>query len=244
MKDAFSSPAFQPLYQQIKSLITQSLMSGEWGPGEPIPSEIELAGRFSVSQGTVRKAINELADQNLLIRHQGKGTFVASHAEERRKYYFTRITPDSGDDVHPTPELLECRRSKADGVTARVLDLPAGASIFLVRRRFRIVGELVEFEEVRIPAALFRGLSTATIEQHKCKLYSMYESQFGVRIIEVRERIKAVAASDEEGQLLDVEPGAPLLRVDRIAFTFGEKPVETRASLFHTDHHHYQNRIT
>lgn len=244
MKEALSSPAFQPLYQQIKSLITQSLMAGEWGPGEPIPSEIELASRFNVSQGTVRKAINELADQNLLIRHQGKGTFVASHAEERRKYYFTRITPDSGEDVHPTPELLECRRAKADGVTSRLLDLPPASSIFIVRRRFRIAGELVEFEEVRVPTALFRGLSTAVIEQHECKLYSMYESQFGVRIIEVRERIKAVAADEEEGRLLEVAPGAALLRVDRVAFTFGEKPVETRASLFHTANHHYQNRIT
>jgi GntR family transcriptional regulator len=244
MKDAASSPAFQPLYQQIKSLITQSLMAGEWGPGESIPSEIELANRFNVSQGTVRKAINELADQNLLIRQQGKGTFVASHAEERRKYYFTRITPDSGEDVYPTPELLECRRAKADILTARLLDLAAGASIFIVRRRFRIAGELVEFEEVRVPAALFRGLSHALIQHHECKLYSMYESQFGVRIIEVRERIKAVAASVEEGQLLEVAAGAPLLRVDRVAFTFDQKPVETRAILYNTANHHYQNRIT
>lgn len=244
MKDALSSPAFQPLYRQIKSLITQSLMAGEWGPGEPIPSEIELAGRFSVSQGTVRKAINELADQNLLIRHQGKGTFVASHAEERRKYYFTRITPDSGEDVHPTPELLECRRGKADAVTARLLDLAPGASIFVVRRRFRIADQLVEFEEVRVPASLFRGLSSGIIERHECKLYSMYESQFGVRIIEVRERIKAVLPVDEESWLLQVLPTTPLLRVDRVAFTFGDKPVEIRASLFNTTHHHYQNRIT
>jgi GntR family transcriptional regulator len=244
MKEAFSSPAFQPLYRQIKSLITQSLMAGEWGPGEPIPSEIELASRFNVSQGTVRKAINELADQNLLIRHQGKGTFVSSHAEGRRKYYFTRITPDSGEDVHPTPELLECRRAKADAVTARLLDLATAAGVFIVRRRFRIAGELVEFEEVRMPGTLFRGLSSAIIEQHECKLYSMYESQFGVRIIEVRERIKAVAAGEEESRLLEVAPGTPLLRVDRVAFTFGDKPVEIRASLFYTAHHHYQNRIT
>jgi GntR family transcriptional regulator len=244
MKDASASPAFQPLYRQIKSLITQSLMSGEWGPGEPIPSELELAGRFNVSQGTVRKAINELADQNLLIRHQGKGTFVASHAEERRKYYFTRIAPDSGEDVHPAPELLECRRAKADAVTSRLLNLSPGSGIFVVRRRFRIGGRLVELEEVRVPASLFRGLSDGTIQRHECKLYSMYESEFGVRIIEVRERIKAIAAGEEEGRLLEVPAGTPLLRVDRLAFTYGDKPVEIRASLFHTDDYHYKNKIT
>jgi len=244
MKEAVASPAFQPLYRQIKSLITQSLMSGEWGPGAPIPSEIDLATRFSVSQGTVRKAINELADENLLIRHQGKGTFVASHTESRRKYYFTRITPDSGEVTYPVPELLECRRAKADGNLSRVLELEPGASIFVVRRRFRIGTELVELEEVRIPAVLFRGLTALVIEQHHCKLYSMYESEFDVRIIQVHERIKAVMASEEESRLLDLPAGAPLLRVDRVAYTFGDKPVEVRQSLFHTEHFHYQNKIT
>ena len=78
-----ASPSFRPLYQQIKALITQSLQSGEWKPGELMPSEVELAGRFKVSQGTVRKAIDELAAEHLVVRRQGKGTFVATHAEER-----------------------------------------------------------------------------------------------------------------------------------------------------------------
>jgi GntR family transcriptional regulator len=244
MKEPVASPAFQPLYRQIKTLITQSLMSGEWGPGASIPSEIDLASRFSVSQGTVRKAINELADENLLIRHQGKGTFVASHTESRRKYYFTRIAPDSGEQAYPVPELIECRRAKADTTIAHLLDLEPGAAIFIVRRRFRIGDELVELEGVRIPAALFKGLSALVIEQHQCKLYSMYESAFDVRIIQVRERIKAVGASDEESRLLEVAQGAPLLRVDRVAYTFGDKPVEVRESLFHTERFHYQNKIT
>src|SRR3569623_1784786 len=69
-----TSPTFSPLYQQIKALITQSLQSGEWKPGELIPSEVELANRFKVSQGTVRKAIDELSAENLVVRRQGKGT--------------------------------------------------------------------------------------------------------------------------------------------------------------------------
>jgi len=72
------TPAFSPLYQQIKALILQSLQQGEWKPGEAIPSEMDLAARFRVSQGTVRKAIDELAAENLVVRRQGKGTFVAT----------------------------------------------------------------------------------------------------------------------------------------------------------------------
>ena len=91
------TPAFSPLYQQIKTLILQSLQAGEWKPGEAIPSETELAARFRVSQGTVRKAIDELAAENLLIRRQGKGTFVATHVEQQVQYRFLKLVPDSGE---------------------------------------------------------------------------------------------------------------------------------------------------
>ena len=103
MKPATEAPAFQPLYRQIKTLITRSLVSGEWRPGAPIPSEVELAGRYSVSQGTVRKAVGELAEERLLVRQQGKGTFVASYAGERSQFPFLRITPD-GDPAPGNPD--------------------------------------------------------------------------------------------------------------------------------------------
>ena len=73
-----NAPNYRPLYDQIKVLLTQSLIGGEWRPGEMIPSEIDLAGRYKVSQGTVRKAIDSLASENILIRRQGKGTFVTA----------------------------------------------------------------------------------------------------------------------------------------------------------------------
>ena len=92
-----ATPAFSPLYQQIKGLILQSLQTGEWKPGEAIPSEMELSARFRVSQGTVRKAIDELAAENLVVRRQGKGTFVATHSEQHVQYRFLRLMPDSGD---------------------------------------------------------------------------------------------------------------------------------------------------
>src|SRR3978361_1414726 len=105
-----SSPTFSPLYQQIKALLTQSLQSGEWKPGELIPSEGELAGRFKVSQGTVRKAIDELAAENLVMRRQGKGTFVSTHAERHVRYRFLRLVPDSGNEGPAQRDILDCRR--------------------------------------------------------------------------------------------------------------------------------------
>src|SRR6476620_364332 len=124
MSSEGATPAFSPLYQQIKGLILQSLEAGEWKPGEAIPSEMELAARFRVSQGTVRKAIDELAAGNLVVRRQGKGTFVATHAEQQVQYRFLKLVPDSGDQTSEGPaerRILECRRVRASADVARLL---------------------------------------------------------------------------------------------------------------------------
>ena len=108
-----AAPAFSPLYRQIKQRLVQSLQAGEWLPGRSIPSENELAARYRVSQGTVRKAIDELATDNLLVRRQGKGTFVATHAEQATQYRFLRLMPDQGGDSGLQRQLLDCRRMRA-----------------------------------------------------------------------------------------------------------------------------------
>ncbi|MDB5874737.1 MAG: GntR family transcriptional regulator, partial [Ramlibacter sp.] len=121
-----ATPAFSPLYQQIKVLILQSLQAGEWKPGEAIPSEIDLAARFRVSQGTVRKAIDELAAENLVVRRQGKGTFVATHSEQHVQYRFLKLVPDSGDRDTEGPaqrDILDCRRVRSTADIARALGL-------------------------------------------------------------------------------------------------------------------------
>jgi GntR family transcriptional regulator len=243
MKSAADSPAFQPLYRQIKSLITQSLVSGEWGPGDPIPSEIELASRYSVSQGTVRKAVTELAGENLLIRYQGKGTFVASHADERGKFPFLRMTPDRGELKDLTGELLDFRKLRADASSVRLLRLPAGASVYLIRRVLLLAGTKICFEEVRLPADRYKGLSAAIVEEHECMLYSMYETGFGIRILHADEQLKAVTAPKEAAAALDLPAGTPLLQIERVAYTYEEDPAELRRSWNDTREHHYRNGI-
>jgi GntR family transcriptional regulator len=131
------TPAFSPLYQQIKGLILQNLQSGEWKPGESIPSEMELAARYRVSQGTVRKAIDELAGDNLLVRRQGKGTFVATHAEHHVQYRFLKLVPNHGDLDTEGPaqrEIVDCKRLRASADIARTLALRTGDTVLQVRR--------------------------------------------------------------------------------------------------------------
>ena len=238
-----NTPAFQPLYRQIKTLITQSLVSGEWRPGDLIPSEIDLASRFSVSQGTVRKAIGELADQNLLVRQQGKGTFVASHSEERSQFPYLRITPDRGALGDVAATLLDCRKVKLDAASGKKLGLAAGSGAFLITRTMSISAARAIYEEIRLPATRFKGLSAETVERHHCMLYSMYETEFDVRILHVEEQIKALAADRAAAGRLGVAEGAPLLVIERVAYTYADKAVELRRSYCSTREHHYRNRI-
>jgi GntR family transcriptional regulator len=243
MKPAASAPAFQPLYRQIKTLITQSLVTGEWRPGDLIPSETELANRFSVSQGTVRKAIGELAGENLLVRQQGRGTFVASHAEERNQFPYLSIRPDRGALDSLTANLLDCRKSKLDSAFARKLGVPTGSSAFLLTRTLTIAGKTAIYEEIRLPAATFKDLTVETIDRYHCMLYSMYETEFELRILHVEEQIKAVTAAGAVAEHLGIDDGAPVLTIERVAYTYAEKPVELRHSFCNTREHHYRNRI-
>jgi GntR family transcriptional regulator len=239
-----ASPTFSPLYQQIKALITQSLQSGEWKPGELIPSEVELASRFKVSQGTVRKAIDELSAENLVVRRQGKGTFVATHHEDRAHYRFLRLLPDEGDAQQPENRVVEVKRMRAPAEVARLLDMKSGDSVIFIRRVQSFNGVPTILDELWLPGALFRGLTTERLVEYKGPMYGLFETEFGTRMIRATERVRAVLAEPQVGELLGVQPGTPLLSVERVSFTYGDKPVEVRRGLYRTDAHHYHNELS
>jgi len=239
-----TAPSFQPLYVQIKKLLEQSLETHEWSPGQAIPSETDLAKRFGVSQGTVRKAIDALAGDNLVVRRQGKGTFVTTHTEERASNFrFLRLRANDGDDEYPASRLLDVRRGKATAEIARLLDLKAGDPVIVLRRVLDYGGVPTVLDEITLPAALFRGLTKARYDAHHGSMYGFFETQFGVRMLHAQERLRAVSADEAVAKVLDVAPGAPLLAVDRVTYTYGDKPVEVRRGLCATRQHHYVNEL-
>jgi len=242
-----SGPAFSPLYQQIKALMTRDLQAGVWRPGEAIPSETELAARFKVSQGTVRKAIDELATDNLLVRRQGKGTFVATHAEQTIQFRFLRLQPDDGVTGvagGTQRRFIDCRRLRAPADVARSLGLRSGDAAIQVKRVLSLRGAPVVLDEMWLPAALFKGLSAERLSGYQGPMYQLFESEFGVRMIRAEEKIRAVPADAQAAALLGVAPGTPLLSVERLALTYGDKPVELRRGLYNTSSHHYRNELS
>jgi GntR family transcriptional regulator len=238
-----ASPTFSPLYRQIKDLLLEGLRGGEWRPGEAIPSELELAARYRVSQGTVRKAIDELAAENLLVRRQGKGTFVATHGEPQVRFRFLRLTPDSGEAVAAQRELLDFRRARASAELARLLELKPGEQVIMLKRRIAFDGSPVLLEEVWLPGNRFKGVTAAAITEHQGALYNLFETEYGTRMVRAEERLKAVSADAGAAALLGVEPGHALLQVERLSFTYGDTPVEWRKGVYNTDRHYYRSEL-
>lgn len=237
------SPTFSPLYRQIKSLIIQGLEAGEWRPGESIPSEVDLAARYNVSQGTVRKAIDEMASENLLVRKQGKGTFVASHQDPRSFFRFLRLVPTSGDISAPQSVPLDCWRARAGQEASRVLGLELGALIIIVRRVLKFAGKPVVLDELYLPGDLFQGLTFEVLQSYGGSIYSLFESRYGVRMIRAEERLRAVAADRQTAETLGVAEGSPLLSVERVTYTYGDRAVEWRRGLYSTAEHYYLNEL-
>src|SRR5688572_20777348 len=164
MKKSAATPSFRPLYEQIKVLLTNSLVAGEWKPGEAIPSEMELAERYHVSQGTVRKAIDSLAAENILTRRQGKGTYVASHNEPAYQYRFLRLRPDRGERVHPVNLFFGLENGKANDEVARALALPPGTATVSFKRLMSFAGRALILDEIVFATTQFPGFTLAELE--------------------------------------------------------------------------------
>jgi len=235
--------SFSPLYEQIKAMILASLQASEWLPGDAIPSEMELAARYAVSQGTVRKAIDELAAQNLLIRRQGKGTFVATHQEEDFQYRFLRLEPDSGEKLHLKNQFLACENIPSDPYIARLLKIKPGVSIIRIDRIQSSAGRPIAFEEIWLPEARFKGLNLEMLNAWPGPMYAFYESEYATHMVRAEEKIKAVLAGSDLAKYLQISEGAALLSVERVAFTYGNKPVEIRHARYDTNGQHYDNKL-
>jgi GntR family transcriptional regulator len=231
------------LYMQIKDLITARLGKGEWLPGSIIPSEMNLAQELGVSQGTVRKAITELVENNVLTRKQGRGTFVSYHDPDRALFYFFHVTDNQGHKVLPDSRVLRCRRKSASRMEASKLQLAAGANIIRIERVRDFSAKPTMVETITLPARPFGDLGREGNCDLPNTLYELYEKQYGITIHSADERLRAVAASRHDAKILKLEVGTPLLEIERVALTLDKTPVELRISRCNTKNHHYQNTI-
>lgn len=228
---------------QIRDLLIARVGTGEWAPGSIIPSEINLARELGVSQGTVRKAITELVENNVLNRRQGRGTFVSNHDVHRALFHFFHITDNKGHKVLPESAVLRYRNAQASKKEASKLMLPIDTEVIRIERirKFNAVPTMVE--TITLPASPFEGLGNPESHDLPNTLYELYEKRYGITIHSADEQLRAIAASKHDAKVLDLEPGSPLLEIERVALTLDKTPVELRISRCSTRNHHYHNTI-
>ena len=233
----------QPLYEEVKKNISTSLIGGEWGPGQAIPSEIELSNTYNVSQGTVRKAIDELSAESILIRRQGKGTYVATHNEENIQFRFLKLTSNIGLKEKLDNQLVSFVKEKATNKLAKILNVNTASTIISLKRVLTFNEKPLILDVIKIPAQSFRGLTAEMVVEKKGSMYRMYETDFGVRMLRADEQIRAVNANPESASLLNIKKNTPLLSVERISYTYENRPLEWRLGLYTTNNHYYRSEL-
>jgi GntR family transcriptional regulator len=236
-------PLAVPLYREVKRLLMNALAGGEWKPGDAIPPERRLAERHGVSIGTVRRAIDELVAENMLIRQQGRGTFVASHNRDRLLFYFFHVVPQDGAKEYPVVRLLAFAKAKADKLAGDTLQIAIGDPIFRIRNLLSLSGEPVIVDDIAVSAARFPGLTERTFRDRPSTVYNLYQDAFGISVVRTAERLRAVSVGHEIAALLRVAPGAPLLEIRRVALSYSDVPVELRISQVNTAHHEYWSEL-
>ncbi len=232
-----------PLYAQVEKRLIERINSGEWKPGEIIPGEKQLALDHNVSQGTVRKAITALVGRNLLVRQQGKGTFVSTHDRHRDLFHFFHIIGDGDDKTLPITHTLSCRRRTANRRECKLLGIQEAAGLTRIERLRHLNGRPVLVEIILLPERMFPGLSTRRASELPDTLYELYEREYGITIHRADERLKATDAGARVSSLLDLKQDQPVLMVERVATSLDGTPVELRTSYCNTSHHHYGNTV-
>ncbi|MBX3605680.1 MAG: GntR family transcriptional regulator [Piscinibacter sp.] len=237
--------AGMPLYRVVKRALLRAIEGGELPPGEALPAEPALAGAFGVAIGTLRHAVDELVAEHILVRRQGRGTFVATHDADRFLFQFFHVERSDGLREVPLVELLSFARERLDDeAAATALALKAGEPVFRFENRLHLQGRPVVHDQITLPALLFKGLTEKRLRERPGTIYRLWQTDFGITVVRALERARAVAAERHVARVLGMAPGAPVMQVRRSALTFGDKPVEYRVSTIHTAVHEYVQTLS
>lgn len=235
---AHSSIGSRPLYAQVREQLVARISSGTWRPGQLIPNEFELAREMGVSQGTARKALDSLAADGLLVRRQGRGTFVVEHTPSDMLFRFFNLFDQDGRPIGPDSMSTLIVRAKATAGERKKLDLATSAEVIRISRVRTRDGTPFIVETLSLPAARFARLEK--LESIPNTLYDYFQKHFGITVARGDERVSAVPAGRREAKALGVGAGAPLLKLDRLMYDLDGNVIEWRVSLCHLDTAYYR----
>jgi GntR family transcriptional regulator len=227
----------QTKYQKVDNIIRQRLIDNTWKPGEMLPSEIQLAAELHVSQGTVRKALNDMVAEHLLFRQQGVGTFISEHTERRALFLYFSIVGNDGARILPESNILMCEEKLPSPLEKSKLKLDEGEMVvrFQRIRYFNNISTIVE--TICLPLEHFPGFGSEMEPPNN--LFRFYQSSYGITVAKAEEYLKATIATAEEAAILNIDEGTPMLEIDRIAKMLDGRPVEWRISHCDTSNYRY-----
>ena len=218
--------ANRPLYLQVRDALAERIASGGLRPGAVIPSEGDLAREIGVSSGTVRKALQLMETDRLVVRHQGRGTFVSDPSSDELAARFSRLYSSDGQRVIGQVKSVEITREAASDAERARLRLPAGADVFRVRRVQYHKGAAFLVEDAALPAELFPNLK----EQHRiADQITVMAREYGILLGNAEERVSSAVPPHAVAQILHAASDTPVVVLDRLVFAFdNQRPVEWR----------------
>ena len=228
---------FRPLYKQVYDVLVGRLVENYWKPSEPLPSEHLLADELGVSQGTVRKALNQMVAENLLLRRQGKGTYVAEHSHESTLFRFFRFKQSGGESLIPETQLISVESRSANEREKQILDLDDSDSVAQMTRVRSLQGKPTIVENVIQPLNVFPGIDQEPDIPNS--LYKLYQENYGISIVEANEELKVITVDKEQAKHLLMREGDPALLVERSSISIGGRVVEWSQAICSTEHFVY-----
>ena len=241
MSESSHGPGFHPLYQQVKELMIQRVLAGDWKPGELLPSEMKLAVEYHVSQGTARKALEEMVADHLVVRHQGKGTFVTARASGSPVHFFSIVNRDGQRVVPGPPNAFDWSECAPNERERRDLNLKPVDRVYRIFRVRPVDGVPALIERISVQCSRFPGLPEMMRSADRMNTYVIMEREFGILVVRAREWVEAIPASEVDVAELGVSRGSPILAMTRVSLALDGTPVETRRVRFSSEKFRYFN---
>jgi len=230
------------LYQKVKKQLISDIQSGMVAPGAALASESELAQRFGVSIGTIRRAVDDLVANHILLRQQGRGTFVHKPDRDQFLYRFFKIEArDAAEGAREFPQvqMRAFAKGRASVRQARMLGILPGAAVFCIDNVLSLQGRRAIHDRIVLDAQLFSGLNAKQFSARGGTIYELYQSDFGVTVLDTHERVRACALDAQSACALELPEGSMALCIERVALTFERRPVEFRLSTLDSRHFDY-----
>jgi len=231
-------------YQEVKQKITEDLVRGRYPMGQALPAEKDLSKELDVSIGTLRKAVDELVAEGIVVRRQGRGTYVAEHDLKRLLYYFFHVVKHDADKkVNPRVELVSLTSAVATKEEASKLQIKEGSPVWRITNRLSLEGRCVMIDQITLEKKRFKNLARSDFTDRTGSIYQMYQAQYGQTVVRSSERLRAGVAGKQHAEWLSLSPDSPVLIIRRVAMGLQDDPIEWRVSTLNTTQHEYFSEL-